>query len=109
MRLIDVEAFTKAISKGLCGLKAYEGRRMVEIVADCIVNAPTIEAKPVVYCKDCALRKTEDCAMYYQSDYNDEQYSCENDNDFCSWGRKTVKIPVISMEDVPRLAKEMEK
>ena len=49
MRLIDAEALTQSISKGLVGLRAYEGRRMVEIVADCIVNAPTIEAKPVVH------------------------------------------------------------
>ena len=104
MRLIDADAFQKFIEKQ-DESEDYERCRFEEWLE----QQPTIEAKPVVYCKDCALRKTEDCAMYYQSDYNDEQYSWENDNDFCSWGRKTAKIPVISMEDVPKLAKEMEK
>ena len=112
MRIIDADAYKSYIRKTYCqhcGDCFDEWRH-----DDCwqwyairtLEEMPTIEAKPVVYCKDCALRKTEDCAMYYQSDYNDEQYSWENDNDFCSWGRKTVKIPVISMEDVPKIVEE---
>lgn len=41
----------------------------------------------VVRCKNCKKRNTDDCAMYYRSAESDEQYSWNNDNDFCSWGK----------------------
>lgn len=65
-------------------------RKIEELFIFSIKNQPTIDATPIVYCKDCVLRGTEDCAMYYESDYFDvdEQYSWETDNDFCSWGRR---------------------
>lgn len=40
--------------------------------------------------KDCALRKTEDCAMYYECDCG-AQCSWETDNDYCSFGKKEVQ------------------
>ena len=41
----------------------------------------------IVHCKDCKLRKLEECAMQYECDCG-EQHSWENDNDYCSWGIK---------------------
>ena len=62
-----------------------------EELAKSIDNVPTADVVKVVRCKDCILRKTEDCAMYYS--YNcGEQHTWETDNDFCSYGeRKEMK------------------
>ena len=47
-----------------------------------------MEKEPkIVHCKDCKLRKLEECAMQYECDCG-EQHSWENDNDYCSWGIK---------------------
>ena len=47
-----------------------------------------MEKEPkIVHCKDCRLRKLEECAMQYECDCG-EQHSWENDNDYCSWGIK---------------------
>jgi hypothetical protein len=113
-RLIDAEALTQSISKGLVGLRAYEGRRMVEIVADCIINAPTIEAKPIVHahwvdvnpnlhigmkCSLCGAR------IKYSEFFNGNHRYCHKCGAQMDEG---VKIPVISMEDVPKIMEEME-
>ena len=46
-----------------------------------------LQEPEIVRCKDCKLRKTEECAMQYECDCG-EQHSWENDNDYCSWGIK---------------------
>lgn len=46
-----------------------------------------LQEQEVIHCKDCRLRKTEECAMQYECDCG-EQHSWENDNDYCSWGIK---------------------
>ena len=51
-----------------------------------VMEAPTADVVGVVRCKDCVKRKTQDCSMYYESD--DEQYSWEVDDDFCSQGER---------------------
>ena len=52
-----------------------------------LYNLPTADVAEIVRCKDCALRKTEDCAMYFECDCG-EQCSWETDNDYCSLGKK---------------------
>ena len=84
---------------------------------------PTIEAKPVVHaywvdvnpnlyigmkCSLCGAR------IKYSEFYHGNHRYCHKcgaqmDGTDTNVGSKTVKIPVISMEDVPKLAKEMEK
>ena len=49
------------------------------------------EISPVVRCKDCTLRGTEDCAMQYSCTECGGQWSWESDNDFCSYGRERDK------------------
>lgn len=77
-----------------------------------IEKQPTIEAKPVVYCKDCkynvANRQQDPLDITDYTDIVCDYFMTDGmeADDFCSKG---VKIPVISMEDVPKLAKEMEK
>lgn len=57
------------------------------LVKALIDNQPAADVAEIVRCKDCALRKTEDCAMYYECDCG-AQCSWETDNDYCSFGRK---------------------
>ena len=46
-----------------------------------------LQEPEIIHCKDCKLRKLEECAMQYECDCG-EQHSWENDNDYCSWGIK---------------------
>lgn len=43
---------------------------------------------PVVRCKDCIKRNTEECAMWYEDIGDEYQYSWESDDDYCSWGKR---------------------
>ena len=85
---------------------------LIGTLADFIIlicDAPTIEAKPVVYCKDCkynvANSKHEPLDITDYTDITCEYFMTDgmSPNDYCSQG---VKIPVISMEDVSKLMRE---
>lgn len=52
-----------------------------------VVAIAALQEPKIVRCKDCRLRKTEECAMQYECDCG-EQHSWENDNDYCSWGKR---------------------
>ena len=108
MRLIDAEALENEIVKTM----RYVPKDAVLDVA-CMVNrAPTIEAKPVVHCKDCkynvANRQQDPLDITDYTDIVCDYFMTDGmeADDFCSKG---VKIPVISMEDVPKIMEEMEK
>lgn len=118
MRLIDAEAYKSYIRKTYCQYCDGcfdEWRR-----DDCwqwyaiktLEAIPTIEAKPVVHCKDCkynvANRQQDPLDITDYTDIVCDYFMTDGmeADDFCSKG---VKIPVISMEDVPKVAKEMEK
>lgn len=104
MRLIDAEALIDEINEmWKIHPAGLENRKILsfEAVIDLIGAAPTIEAKPVVhahFCWNCGVQM-------------DESISCshEDDNHIAEDGKKGVKIPVISMEDVPKIMEEMEK
>ena len=108
MRPIDAEALENEIVKTM----RYVPKDAVLDVA-CMVNrAPTIEAKPVVHCKDCkynvANRQQDPLDITDYTDIVCDYFMTDGmeADDFCSKG---VKIPVISMEDVPKIMEEMEK
>lgn len=63
----------------------HELGEKVVTVSD-IEDAPTADVVEVVRCKDCVNRRTTRCQMYWESDDHKEQYSWENDNEFCSEG-----------------------
>ena len=48
---------------------------------------PAADVAPVVRCKDCRWRGSEECAMFYRCDCG-EQQTWETDNDYCSYGEK---------------------
>ena len=122
MRLIDADALKTKIQKikaetlehgfapeSVCG----------DILLNFLDNAPTIEAKPVVHAHWAEIANGfMVCSHCEESVEENRKYSycpicgAQMDEEFASdnnVGSKGVKIPVISMEDVPKLAKEMEK
>lgn len=60
-------------------------RAFCSFIESYICDIPTDEdVVKVVRCKDCELRKTENCAMYYECNCG-EKYTWDSDNDYCSW------------------------
>lgn len=60
---------------------AYPHIKLAEALSMAI---EALQEPEIVHCKDCKLRKLEECAMQYECDCG-EQHSWENDNDYCSW------------------------
>ena len=67
----------------------------VQTVRDILADAPTIEAVPVVRCRECAHYKICDewkngkrmlCEIHHHS-YLDH----DGDNHFCSWGQRKIE------------------
>ena len=78
MRLIDADALPRLMQI----FEANGKRREQEVVlAKIIDNAPTIDAVPVVRCKDCGHYDNADrwCSL--------NRFICGKE-DFCTWGRK---------------------
>lgn len=74
MRLIDADALPT---------DAFLNTKMV-LQTD-IDNAPTIDAEPIVRCKDCEYWRNDDCK-------NDNHGYCPiSENDFCSRGVRKEK------------------
>lgn len=89
MRLIDAGALLENFHKKR---KPQEGadntnqrHRYMQFLSDCeaIRNAPTIDAVPVVRCKDCKYRdeQTANCARFRKGWY-------VQSNSFCSWAER---------------------
>jgi hypothetical protein len=105
MRLIDADAFSDFIKKTVHE-HGYEARRICDAltVGDVLnsvcaeldgtalegfKNAPTVDAVPVVRCRDCKR---------YQNEVGDDEYAigwCPfitinlvSRNDFCTWGKR---------------------
>ena len=90
MRIIDADLFLKSIST-MSDLK-MNGVTIAGAVAKCA----TIDAVPVVRCRECIHRYTEDCPMYFHSSYWHEGYEeyvdddtdHTEDNYFCPKGKR---------------------
>jgi hypothetical protein len=52
-----------------------------------IQEMPCEDVAPVVFCKDCKWRGSENCAMFYRCECG-EQYTWETDDDYCSYGER---------------------
>ena len=93
-RLIDANAFLKDI------LTAGIGKTIIEYsesdIGYMIRKRPTIDAVPVVRCRECKHRYTEDCPMYFHASYWHEGYEEYVDDDtdhteddyFCQEGER---------------------
>lgn len=72
MRLIDADALLK-------------GRQDHEMISTHVIwNAPTIDAVPVVRCKDCKIRYTDHCGMFDV----EAEWEWTEDNGFCQYGER---------------------
>ena len=61
------------------------GADYTEVVADYLLDNDVL---PVVRCKDCKHRGTDDCPMYYKGVHANEDFLKKVDNDFCSYGER---------------------
>jgi len=85
MRLIDADA----LEKEMCSGCEYNKSKYANCDDCAIANAPTIDAEPVVHCKDCKW------ADWYKTAGGEQFCYCiETDsggrtaNDFCSYGER---------------------
>ena len=105
MRLIDADALVNWGKYKLSDAVKYGNKDeehqdfsystlMMYEIADEVNNAPTIDAVPVVRCKDCKFRNT---SWYDKRDMLEEfcrwdRDESPNDDDYCSYGvRKEVE------------------
>lgn len=49
---------------------------------------PTVDAVPVVRCRECNHRGTDDCIFHIKGEPADEELLLKLDNDFCSYGER---------------------
>ena len=81
---------------GYSGNKKAIYREAILAVRSILHSAKTIDAVPVVRCRECKHRSTEDCPMYFHSSYWHEGYEEYVDDDtdhteddyFCQEGER---------------------
>jgi hypothetical protein len=93
-RLIDANALKADFDDGDCM------KSLAEAIADkrfvkAIMRAPTIDAVPVVRCRECIHRGTDNCPMIQEDYYYDEDDGSDyvmrdytEDNGFCHKGAR---------------------
>ena len=87
MRLIDADRLSEAIYDNVSA--PYE--EAVWAKEDCLAEieaAQTVDAVPVVRCRECKHRGTDDCIFHIKGEPADEELLLKLDNDFCSYGEK---------------------
>ena len=82
MRLIDLDS--DYIQETLYR-RAFKTRQDIE---QWLNSAPTIDAVPVVRCRECKHRGTDDCIFHIKGEPADEELLLKLDNDFCSYGER---------------------
>lgn len=93
MRLIDAdELLNKSITVENVN---STGRTKIMVDQNDIDNAPTIDAEPVVHCKDCKYFTNNIADENLRKNFCDRiQVNCfhrVNENDYCSYGAKMDK------------------
>ena len=63
----------------------------VQTVRDILSDAPTIDAVPVVRCRECRYRYTMNCSMYYECSQCGGQWDWTTDDGFCDRGRRKME------------------
>ena len=91
MRLIDGDKLLETYKKWIPQLlsKEDEGdRRGVETCIMVLEDMQTVDAVPVVRCRECKHRGTDDCIFHIKGEPADEELLLKLDNDFCSYGER---------------------
>ena len=95
MRLIDADRLNKPIyaeednitGSGMSYDEICGYNDGIDIAWNKIDQAPTIDAIPVVRCKDCIRRyDTDECPMCFLIE--GKYYECTNENEFCYRGER---------------------
>ena len=86
MRIID----TDALGVGRCSKDILPDAYCAgwNGLIELIEKAPTIDAVPVVRCRECKYRGTDDCIFHIKGEPADEELLLKLDNDFCSYGER---------------------
>lgn len=83
MRLADVDTIYDEVEKqykGSTGIERNCNRNFLDLICD----APTIDAVPVVRCRECVKHGTEYCPLMNHYIGEDET----DPDDFCSYGQR---------------------
>lgn len=83
MRLIDADALIKYMCDH-CGCNCNLEDECCSNV-DAVGNQPTVDAVPVVRCKDCAKRGTRNCGFSFEHEFSGFEH-WEMDDDYCRLG-----------------------
>ena len=94
MRLIDADIFASELDfaeadvceefpDGYCEF-GFSREKIKELLRD----TPTVDAVPVVRCRECKYRGTDDCIFHIKGEPADEELLLKLDNDFCSYGER---------------------
>ena len=94
-RLIDADALMKTVFNDVV-LVDGEVKGVGLILAETVDKAPTIDAVPVVRCRECKHRYTENCPMYFHDfywlegygEYVDDDTDHTEDDYFCPKGER---------------------
>ena len=87
MRLIDADRLSEAIYDNVPA--PYEDASWAK--ENCLAEieaAQTVDAVPVVRCRECKYRGTDDCIFHIKGELADEELLLKLDNDFCSYGER---------------------
>ena len=89
MRLIDARAYCEE----LCAERDYPGRSQefinaIEVAIADLSDMPTIDAVPVVRCKDCAYFSNEEILCSHEGNMVLNIGKTVYPNDFCSYGER---------------------
>ena len=87
MRLIDADRLSEAIYDNVPA--PYEDASWAK--ENCLAEieaAQTVDAVPVVRCRECKHRGTDDCIFHIKGEPADEELLRKLDNDFCSYGER---------------------
>lgn len=84
MRLADVDTIYDEVEKqykGSTGIERNCNRNFLNLICD----APTIDAVPVVRCRECKYYKPEE---YFSPCVLPQGLECAKPDDFCSYGQR---------------------
>lgn len=100
MRIIDADRLKEKMAVTLEVLKfifppGENGAHLkaaFSTLGDMVDKCQTIDAVPIVRCKDCKYRDTIDCGMQFYA-YDDDENLCRSndwtrDDGFCYWGER---------------------
>ena len=88
-RLIDSNALLKKLSRMIdyCQYNKLEDEMSALFqVGDAVMDCPTVDAVPVVRCKDCKWFNASGCAIYIVDDTDKPK-----EDDFCSFGERRTE------------------